>query len=69
MKGEETIQHWKEYCAKLENVKRSYENKLAEKGRTVRPEEMEGKLFVSPKKQQTARYLADENDDFNYGDF
>ena len=50
-------------------MKRSYENKLAEKGRTVRPEEMEGKLFVSPKKQQTARYLADENDDFNYGDF
>ena len=68
IKGQETIQHWKDYCSKLENVKRSYENKLAEKGRTVKSEEMEGKLFISPKKQ-TTRYMPDENEDFNYGDF
>lgn len=66
IKGQETIKHWKDYCSKLENVKRSYENKLAEKGRTVKSEE--GKLYISPKKQE-ARFLADENDDFNYGDF
>ncbi len=48
-------------------MKRSYENRLAEKGRTVKTSELENTMYVSPKKGGAGPI--DENEDFNYADF